>query len=84
MDHSIITYNHNSKFSKIPQLLKILRDNTKITSDKLIELFDNNIFWPPILESNDSNYNAETLVNELSIMVETLAPSKLIECKKNF
>ena len=27
---------------------------------------------------------AETLINELSIIVETIAPSKLVQCKKNY
>ena len=81
-DHSILTCTYNSKFLKIPQLVKIIRDNSKISSKKLVQLFNNNKILPHILESNDSNYIAETLVNELSIMVETLAPSKLIQCNK--
>ena len=83
-DHSIISFSYNSKYFKIPQLFKILRDNSKITCQKLTELFNKNLILPTILQSNDPNFIAETIVNELSIMVEILAPSKLIQCSKKF
>ena len=74
-DHAIISCNYNSKFFKTPQLFKIIRDNNKLQGEKLRGLFNMNKFLPPILYSNDVNYIAETLVNELSIIVETLAPA---------
>ena len=83
-DHSIFTCIYNSKFFKIPQLFKIIRDNSRITSEKLSQQFKSISILLLILESKDSNYVAETLVNEISIMVETLAPSKLIKCSKKF
>ena len=47
-------------------------------------LWDNNEYIKSVLESNDSDFIAETLINELSIMVETLAPAKLIQCEKKY
>ena len=82
--YSILTCIYNSKFFKISQLFKIIRDNSRITSEKFSQQFKSSSILPLILESKDSNYVAETLVNEISILVETLAPSKLIQCSKKF
>ena len=34
------------------------------------------------LNTNNTDYIAETLINELLIIIETIAPSKLIQCTK--
>ena len=36
------------------------------------------------METNDTNYIAECLVNELSIMIETISPGKLVQCNKHY
>ena len=47
------------------------------------EIFYKNEFIPSTLLSSDLNYIAETIINELSIIMETAAPSKVRQCQNS-
>ena len=42
------------------------------------------LFLPTVFETNNTNYIAECIVNEISIMIEKLALAKLVQCKKKY
>merc|ERR1712101_64271 len=68
----------------IPQQFMITRNSKLLTRHNLNEYFSNNHFLQEIFSETDPNIIAEILLNELSIIIECIAPSKKIQCSKNY
>ena len=62
----------------------ITRNSKLLTRHNLNEYFSHNHILQDIFSETDPNIIAETLLNELSIIIECIAPSKKIQCSKNY
>ena len=75
-DHSILSCNYTSKDICIPQQFKIIRNNKLLTKEKLQYYFNNNIALNNIFSYTEPNIIANTIINELSNIIELISPSK--------
>ena len=55
----------NNKYINVPQLFSIMRNNKLLTSERLCELFDQNNNIKSTLLNNNTDFIAQTLINEL-------------------
>ena len=62
----------------------ITRNNKLLTKYNLSQYFLNNDVLNSIFSETDPNFIAETLINELSIIIECIAPSKKIQCNSTY
>ena len=83
-DHFLLSCTYNNKKICIPQQFLITRNSRLLTRHNLNEYFSNNPLLQEIFSETDPNVIAETLLNELSIIIECIAPSKKIQCSKNY
>ena len=68
----------------VPQLYTTIRNNKLLTRERLQQLWDSNDIIKSTLYSTDPKYISQCIINELSIIIETLSPSKLIQCEKKY
>ena len=83
-DHFLLSCTYNNKKICIPQQFMITRNSKLLTRHNLNEYFSHNQFLQEIFAETDPNIIAETLLNELSIIIECISPSKKIQCSKNY
>ena len=74
-------YSHH-KIS-IPQQFKTIRNSKLLTKHALNPYFENNSEINKLFHESDPNVIANILINELSIIIESISPSKQIQCKNN-
>ena len=75
---------YNNKEIKFPQQFIITRNSKLLSKYNLNQYFSHNQFLQGIFSETDPNVIAETLVNELSIIIECIAPSKKIQCSNSY
>ena len=83
-DHYILSCTYNNSKINHPQQFKITRNFRLLTKYKLNQYFSNNEALQGIFSEQDPNIIAETLVNEISMIIECIAPSKKIRCKNSY
>ena len=82
-DHLILTAIYNNKEIVVPQLYTTIRNNKLLTRERLQQLWDSIDIIKSTLYSADPKYISQCIINELSIIIETISPSKLIQCEKS-
>ena len=55
-----------------------------LTRNNLQQYFYNNIEIQSVFHHKDPNHIAETIINQMDIIINSIAPSKKIQCKKNY
>ena len=83
-DHFILSCTYNNKKINFPQQFIITRNSRLLTKHNLNQYFSHNEFLQGIFSETDPNIIAETLLNELSIIIECIAPSKKIQCSNSY
>ena len=83
-DHAMISCTYSHQSIKIPQQFKIIRNNKLLTKHSLNQYFDHNHELNRIFNETDPDAIAEILINELSLIIETISPSKKIQCSNSF
>ena len=83
-DHAFLSCNYNSKDISIPQQFKIICNSKLITREALIKHIHKNLTLDSIFSMTDPNEIANTLISELSRIIEFIAPSKKIQCSKKY
>lgn len=81
-DHKIMTFNYNNKKLSINATYKILRDYSLLTKDNLIQYL-NATKIDDLMASNDPNTIAKGIIEALNITIDSISPSKLVQCTKN-
>ena len=82
--HALLSWNYNSKDIHIPQQFKSIRNYRLLTKDKLQSMISNNNILNSIFSETDPNIIANSLISELTNIIEILSPSKKVQCKKKF
>ena len=82
-DHCTVRCLYHAKDLKIRQKQIRIRNHKLITSESLMRGIEENERLQRIFESEDPDYIAETIVAETNRIIEDIAPSKLIQCKKS-
>jgi len=57
---------------------KITRDFSLLTHNSLVQFFNHNWKFNTVLNCNDSNSIGNIIINELNLIIETIASSKRI------
>ena len=83
-DHYLLSCTYNNKKISIPQQFLVTRNSKLLTRHNLNEYFSYNPLLQEIFSETDPNVIAETLLNELSIIIECIAPSKKVQCTKKY
>ena len=83
-DHFLLSCTYSSKKINFPQQFLITRNSKLLTKHNLSQFFTNNEVLQCIFSETDPNIIAETLLNELSIIIECIAPSKKIQCNSTY
>merc|ERR1712240_666541 len=83
-DHFILSCTYNHKKIDLPQQFMISRNSKLLTKYNLNQYFSNNDVLQGIFSETDPNIIAETLLNELSIIIECISPSKKIQCNSTY
>ena len=81
-DHKIITCIYNNKKLNLSTTYTLRRDFSLITTDSLLYYINmtNNI--DTVFSTDNTNMIAETIINEIDTCINTISPSKLIQCTK--
>ena len=82
-DHVIISCVYNNKSFASLQQFRIIRDNKLLTTNTLNEYLANNEVLDSISNHTDPNIIAETMIWDISLMIESIVPSKKIQYKNN-
>ena len=80
-DHALLTCNYNHKDIVIPQQFKVIRDYKLLRKHNLQQYFIHNSHINSVFNETDPYIIANTIINELSIIIECIAPTKKIECR---
>ena len=83
-DHVMLSCTYNNKHITKTQQFKIIRNNKLLTKHTLNEYFKNNDTINTKFNYTDPNIIAEILVNEISLIIECISPSKKIQCPNNY
>ena len=83
-DHVMLSCHYNDSNIKIPQQFRNVRDNKLLTKHTLNQYFENNHNLNEIFSLTDPDQIAELLVYEVSIIIESIAPSKRVQCKNSY
>ena len=81
-DHKIVTCIYNNKKLNLSTTYTTKRDYSLITTDSLLHYLNmtNNI--DQVFNTDNPNTIAEIIINEVNLCIETIAPSKRIQCTK--
>ena len=80
----MIFCHYNNKNISLPQQFRNIRDDKLLTSHMLNEYFTCKDNLNLIFNTYDTDFIAETLINEISVIIESIAPSKRIQCSSNY
>ena len=80
-DHNILTLNYNNKKLNINPTYKIKRDFNLLNTDILTQYCDMNDRIDTVFDYDMSNDIADILIDEINNIIQTIAPSRLIQCK---
>ena len=83
-DHAMLSCTYNNKNIKKSQQFRIVRDSKLLTKHNLNEYLANNEVISTVFNYTDPNSIAEILINELSLIIECIAPSKKVQCSNNY
>ena len=83
-DHFLLSCTYNNKKITVPQQFLITRKSKLLTKHTLNEYFSCITFLQEIFSETDPNIIAETLINELSLIIECIAPSRKVQCSKSY
>ena len=83
-DHTFISAIYSEKSINIPQNMIKFRDNKLITKHLLSEYIANNQPLNDLFSYTDPDSIANTLVSELSNIIDIIAPPKIIQAKKKY
>ena len=83
-DHYLLSCTYNNKKINIPQQFLVTRNSNLLTRQSLNDYFSCNPYLQEIFSETDPNKIAETLLNELSIIIECIAPSRKVQCSKKY
>ena len=83
-DHFLLSCTYNNKKITVPQQFLVTRNSKLLTKHTLNEYFSCNTFIQEIFSETDPNIIAETLITELSLIIECIAPSKKVQCSKSY
>ena len=75
-------YSHH-KIS-IPQQFKKIRNSILLTKHTLNQYFDSNEVQNTVFNESDPNVIANILISELSIIIKSIEPSKIIQCTNSY
>ena len=80
-DHSLLFCYFHSNDICLPQQFKINHNNKLLTKEKLQKNFNNNLPLQDIFSQTDPNIIANTLIYELSKIIDNIAQSKKFSIK---
>ena len=80
-DHNILTFNYNNNKLNIDPTYKIKRDFNLLNTDILTQYCDMNDRIDTVFDYDMSNDIANILIDEINNIIQTIAFSKLIQCK---
>ena len=81
-DHKIITCSYNNKKLNLSTSYRTKHDFSLITTESLLHYLNTTNNIDQVINSEDPNKIAEILINEVDRCIETIAPSKRIQCTK--
>ena len=83
-DHNILTFNYNNNKLNIKPTYKIKRDFNLLNTDILTQYCDMNDRIDTVFDYDTSNDIADILIDEINNIIQTIAPSRLIQCKNRY
>merc|ERR1712105_585660 len=83
-DHCILTTTYNTKHQITNPKYITIRNNKLLTKNKLQKYVTNSIPLQEVFSMTDPNEIAETIQIELNAIMNTIAPPKDIQFKKDF
>ena len=83
-DHALLSCYYNHKDIVIPQQFKVLHNTKLLNRLSLQQYFINNTHIDTIFNETAPDITANTIINEVSLMIECIAMSKKIQCKNNY
>merc|ERR1712240_702147 len=83
-DHNILTFNYNNKRLNIKPTYRIKRDFNLLNTDILTYYCDMNDKIDTVFDYDNSDDIADILIDEVNNIIQTIAPSKLIQCKNRY
>ena len=83
-DHCIINFTYRTKNINIKPKFAFQRDKYLLTSHELGSYVDHNFELNTIFHSHDPNIIAETIIRELNLIVNIIAPKKRVQLRNNF
>ena len=83
-DHYILTFNYNNKHLNIRPTYRLKRDFNLLNTDILTYCCDKNDRIDTVFYYDTPDKIADILINELNTIIQTIAPSRLIQCKNRY
>ena len=83
-DHKILTCNYNNKQLNIKPTYKLKRDFNLLNKDILTDYCDRNDRIDTVFDYDTSNEIADILIEEIDNIIQTISPSKLVQCKNRY
>ena len=83
-DHNILTFNYNNNKLNIKPTYKIKRDFNLLNTDILTQYCDMNDRIDTVFDYDMSNDIANILIDEINHIIQTIAFSRLMQCKNRY
>ena len=83
-DHVMISCTYNNKHITKTQQFRIIRNHKLLMKHNLNQYLSHNDIINTIFNYTDPNVITEILVNEISLMIECIAPSQKVQCSHNY
>ena len=83
-DHVMLSCHYNDNNISIPQQFRSVRNNRLLTKHALNEYFECNDRLNELFSYTDPNQIAEILIGEITVIIESIAPSKRVQCKSSY
>ena len=83
-DHCLINFTYRTKNVNIKPKFAFQRDKYLLTSHELGNYVDHNFELNTIFHSHDPNVIAETIIRELNLIINIIAPKKRVQLRNNF
>ena len=83
-DHYILTFNYNNKHLDIKLTYRLKRDFNLLNTEILTYYCDMNDRIDTVFNYDNSDDIADILIDEIYNIIQTIAPSNLIQCKNKY
>ena len=83
-DHIMTSCSYNNKKIRATQQFRTIRDYKLLTKHTLNEYFSHNDTLNTIFNYTDPEIVANVLINEITLIINCIAPPKKIQCSNNY